>query len=120
MHGSLLGLNRWKIYFACGSGQEARKGRGGNASRRPAGVRAARDPSTAQVLALRQALVPLRMTGRLLRQGAASLPGGCGFVVRGVEDYAAVEAFAVAFGAEVGLVAEGEVDDAALARGHGS
>ena len=42
-----------------------------------------------------------------------------GFVVCGVEDYATVEAFAVAFGAEVGLVAEGEVDDAALARGHG-
>jgi hypothetical protein len=31
-----------------------------------------------------------------------------------------VHAFAVAFGAEVGLVAEGQVDDAAFAGGHGS
>ena len=62
------------------------------------------------------------MTSRLypLRQGAAGGPTGGGFEVGGVEDYAAIEAFAVAFGAEVGLVAEGEVDDAALARGHGS
>jgi len=39
---------------------------------------------------------------------------------RWVKDDAAVEAFAVAFGAEIGLVTQGEVDDAALARGHGS
>ena len=56
----------------------------------------------------------------MLREGAAGLLARHGFVVCGVEDYATVEAFAVAFGAEVGLVAEGEVDDAALARRHGS
>src|ERR1700722_1230370 len=55
---------------------------------------------------------------RILGQGAAGWFVCCGFVVCGVEDYAAVEALAVTFGAEIGLVAEGEVDDAALARGH--
>src|SRR5580698_2256831 len=55
-----------------------------------------------------------------LREGSAGWFARGGFVVGGIEDYAAVEAFAVAFGAEVGLVAESEVDDAALARGHGS
>lgn len=45
--------------------------------------------------------------------------GGGWFVVGWVDYYAAAQAFAVAFGAEVGLVAEGQVDDAALARGHG-
>jgi hypothetical protein len=53
-------------------------------------------------------------------EGPAGGPSGGRFVICGVEDYAAVEAFAVAFGAEVGLIAEGQVDDAALARGHGS
>lgn len=47
------------------------------------------------------------------------LAGG-GFVVRGIEDDAAVETFAIAFGAEVGLVAQGEMNDATLARGHSS
>jgi hypothetical protein len=41
-------------------------------------------------------------------------------VIRWVEDDAAVAAFAVAFGAEVGLVAKCEVDHAAFAGGHGS
>src|SRR5579863_1350109 len=61
------------------------------------------------------------MTRRLcpLRQGAAGGSAGGGFVICRVEDYAAVEAFAVAFGAEVGLVAQSQEDDAALARGHG-
>src|ERR1700691_1384062 len=61
---------------------------------------------------------PLRLC--LLREGAAGWLGDGGFVVGRVEDYAAVEAFAIAFCAEVGLIAQGEVDDAALARGHGS
>ena len=53
-----------------------------------------------------------------LRQRAAGW-FACGrFVVCGVEDYAAVEALAVALGAEIGLVAQSQVDDAALARGH--
>src|SRR5580658_11351876 len=60
------------------------------------------------------------MTSRLypLREGAAGWSACRRFVVRGVEDYAAVEAFAVAFGAEIGLVAQSQVNDAALARGH--
>src|SRR5580698_3169337 len=65
----------------------------------------------------------LRMTNIFvrypLRESAAGWFGVCRFVVGGVEDYRAVEAFAVAFGAEVGLVAQGDVDDAALAGGHG-
>jgi len=56
----------------------------------------------------------------MLRERTAGGLAGCGFVVRRIEDYRAVEAFAVAFGAQVGLVAEGEVENAAFARGHGS
>src|SRR5260370_33395899 len=55
-----------------------------------------------------------------LREGAPRGPAGSGFIVCRIEDDAAVEAFAVAFGAEVGLIAQGEVDDPALARGHRS
>jgi len=49
--------------------------------------------------------------------GDGSFRGFAGgwFVVGGVDDYAAAHAFAVAFGAEVGLVAQGQVNDAALA-----
>ena len=50
-----------------------------------------------------------------LRQSKPRGPTGRGFMIRRIENHAAVEAFAVAFGAQVGLVAEGEVDDAALA-----
>src|SRR5580700_4702605 len=55
-----------------------------------------------------------------LRESAAGLFRRGGFVVGRIEDYAAVEAFAVAFGAEVRLVAEGEVDDATFTGRHGS
>jgi hypothetical protein len=61
-----------------------------------------RGPSTTQVFALcAQILAPLWMTG-LLGEGAAGGFGGGGFVIRGIEDDAAVETFAIALGAEVG------------------
>src|SRR5258708_14936283 len=55
-----------------------------------------------------------------LGQGAPHGPGDSGLIVCRIEDDAAVEAFAVAFGAEVGLVAEGEGEDAGGGRGHRS
>jgi len=57
---------------------------------------------------------------RRSRDGSFGGFAGGWFVVGGVDHDAAMHAFAVAFGVKVGLVAEGEVDDAALARGHGS
>jgi len=51
------------IYFACGSGSDARQNRGRNSLRGWRWWRRVRDPSTAQVLApSAQALAPLRMT----------------------------------------------------------
>ena len=41
-------------------------------------------------------------------------------VVLRIDDQTAASAFALAFGVEIGLVAQGEVNDAALARGHGT
>jgi hypothetical protein len=50
-------------------------------------------------------------TSQLLAAGFSSWGG----VIFWIEDYASAQAFAVAFGVEVLLVAESEVDDAALA-----
>lgn len=50
-----------------------------------------------------------------LRKHTAGGLGSCGFVVGWIEDYTAVEALAVAFSAEIRLVAQGKVNDAALA-----
>src|SRR5579863_4108510 len=55
----------------------------------------------------------------LLRQSASGGPAGSGLVVRRVEHYAAVEAFAVALGAQISLIAQGQVNNAPLARRHG-
>jgi hypothetical protein len=49
-------------------------------------------------------------------EGSAGGLAGCGFVIRGIQDYTAVETLAVAFGAEIGLIPEREMNDTALAR----
>src|ERR1019366_6229842 len=55
-----------------------------------------------------------------LGQRAAGGPASGRFVVRGIKDDRPGETLAVTFRAQIGLIAQGEVDDAALARGHGS
>jgi hypothetical protein len=59
-------------------------------------------------------------TGRPSRQSPPGRPASGWFIVRGVEHDATVEAFAIAFRTEVGLIAQGEMNDTALARRHGS
>src|SRR5271155_5122805 len=93
---------------------------GGGASGKLRRSFAWRLPAALEQAGLRMTNLCVRYCLCLLRESAAGWLAGGGFVVCGVEDYAAVEAFAVAFGAEVGLLAQGEVDNAALARGHGS
>jgi len=57
---------------------------------------------------------------KTLWKGALCGLAGGSFVVRGIENNAAVKTLAVTFGTEIGLVAQRQVDNAPLARRHGS
>src|SRR3984885_4538477 len=113
MHKKPLGLNRWSDLFCQCAEAIIKKGRVNKNAlrgrRRRGSYKGSPSASLRAGFRLRCAVCfagrmsPLRMTelirGRS-RDGAAGGLTGCRFVVRGVEDYAAGEAFALAFRAE--------------------
>ena len=69
----------------------------------------------------RQGWGTLKIIGRdRLRKSSRGLLPGCTLVVLWVNHETAIRAFAFAFSLKIGFVAQGQVDDAALARRHGA